>query len=291
MASLRVIAGGMYTTIQDLGRWGWQSRGVPVAGPMDPCSHRLANMMVGNGVSLIIFAVLFALSLAAEVLSNDKPLVVRYQGHWYFPVFQTLAETTFGGDFPTPTDYLDPFIREQLARPGNFALYPPNHYHYITINYFSPSPSPARPDQENWLGTDDRGRDLLARLLYGFRLSALFALIVAGLSTLFGVLYGAVQGYFASWTDIGMERFKEIWGAMPVLYMLIIFSSLFSPSFWLLVVLIAVFGWLGIAAYVRAEFLKLTRRLGVDRLELRTDRPYINTLLAFFEARKKRLRR
>ena len=120
-------------------------------------------------VSLIIFAVLFALSLAAEVLSNDKPLVVRYQGHWYFPVFQTLAETTFGGDFPTPTDYLDPFIREQLARPGNFALYPPNHYHYTTINYFSPSPSPARPDQENWLGTDDRGRDLLARLLYGFR--------------------------------------------------------------------------------------------------------------------------
>ena len=207
-------------------------------------------------VSLMLFAVLFALSLAAEVLSNDKPLVVRYQGHWYFPVFQTLAETTFGGDFPTPTDYLDPFIREQLARPGNFALYPPNHYHYTTINYFSPSPSPARPDQENWLGTDDRGRDLLARLLYGFRLSAFFALIVAGLSTLFGVLYGAIQGYFASWTDIGMERFKEIWGAMPVLYMLIIFSSLFSPSFWLLVVLIAVFGWLGIAAYVRAEFLK-----------------------------------
>src|SRR3954467_4563532 len=206
--------------------------------------------------SLIIFCVLFGVSLLAEVLSNDRPLVVRYDGHWYFPVLETLSETTFGGDFPTPTDYLDPFIREQFRKPGNFALYPPNHYHYTTINYFSPSPSPARPDRENFLGTDDRGRDLLARLLYGFRLSAFFALIVAGISTLFGVLYGAVQGYFAGWTDIGMERFKEIWGAMPVLYMLIIFSSLFSPSFGLLVVLIAIFGWLGIAAYVRAEFLK-----------------------------------
>jgi microcin C transport system permease protein len=206
--------------------------------------------------SLIVFCVLFGVSLLAEVLSNDKPLVVRYEGHWYFPVFETLPETTFGGDFPTPTDYLDPFIRQQFRKPGNFALYPPNHYHYGTINYFSEAPSPARPDRENLLGTDDRGRDLLARLLYGFRLSAFFALIVAGLSTLFGVLYGAIQGYFAGWADIGMERFKEIWGAMPVLYMLIIFSSLFSPSFWLLVVLIAIFGWLGIAAYVRAEFLK-----------------------------------
>ncbi len=206
--------------------------------------------------SLIIFCVLFGVSLLAEVLSNDKPLVVRYDSHWYFPVFETLAETTFGGDFPTPTDYLDPFIRKQFRKPGNFALYPPNQYHHSTINYFSAAPSPARPDRENVLGTDDRGRDLLARLLYGFRLSAFFALIVAGLSTLFGVLFGAIQGYFAGWTDIAMERFKEVWGAMPVLYMLIIFASLFSPSFWLLVVLIAIFGWLGIAAYVRAEFLK-----------------------------------
>ena len=207
-------------------------------------------------VSLIVFLVLFGLSLIAEVLSNDKPLVVRYEGHWYFPVFQTLPETAFGGDFPTPADYLDPFIRAQLAKPGNFALYPLNHYHYSTINYFSTSPSPARPDRENVFGTDDRGRDLLARLLYGFRLSVLFALIVAAASTAFGILFGALQGYFAGWTDIAMERVKEIWGAMPTLYMLIIFSSLFSASFWLLVILLTVFGWLGIAAYVRAEFLK-----------------------------------
>jgi microcin C transport system permease protein len=206
--------------------------------------------------SLIVFGFLFAVSLFAEVLSNDRPLVVRYEGHWYFPVVQTLPETTFGGDFPTPTDYLDPFIREQFAKPGNFALYPLNRYHYTTINYFAKSPSPARPDRENVLGTDDRGRDLLARLAYGFRLSVLFAFLVTVASTAFGILYGALQGYFASWTDIGMERFKEIWGAMPVLYMLIIFSSLFSPSFWLLVILLSVFGWLGIAAYVRAEFLK-----------------------------------
>src|SRR5262245_89136 len=198
--------------------------------------------------SLLIFGVLFVVSLLAEVLSNDKPLLVRYSGHWYFPVFEALPETTFGGDFPTPTDYLDPFIRQQFAKPGNFAVYPLNRYHHSTINYFGASPSPAPPDRENVLGTDDRGRDMLARLLYGFRISIVFALIVATVCTVFGVLYGAVQGYFAGWTDIGMERFKEIWGAMPTLYMLIIFSSLFSPNFWLLVILIAIFGWLGIAA-------------------------------------------
>ena len=207
-------------------------------------------------VSLAILALLFALSLMAEVLSNDKPLVARYNGQWYFPVVQTLPETTFGGDFPTPTDYLDPQIRENLSKPGNFALYPPNPYHYKTINYFAKGPSPARPDSANVLGTDDKGRDLLARLLYGFRISLLFALVVAATCTILGVLYGAIQGYFSRWIDLAMERFKEIWAAMPVLYMLIIFSALFSPSFVLLVVLISLFGWLGLSSYVRAEFLK-----------------------------------
>jgi microcin C transport system permease protein len=206
--------------------------------------------------SLIVFLVLFAISLFAEVLSNDKPLVVRYNGQWYVPLVQTLPETTFGGDFPTPTDYLDPLIRENLSRPGNFALFPPNHYHHRTINYFASEPSPSRPNRENLLGTDDRGRDILARLIYGFRVSVFFALLVAGICTAFGVLYGAIQGYFAGWTDITMERFNEIWSAMPTLYMLIILSSLFAPSFWLLVILLSLFEWLGIAAYVRAEFLK-----------------------------------
>ncbi|HEU4353287.1 MAG TPA: ABC transporter permease [Burkholderiales bacterium] len=207
-------------------------------------------------VSLVIFAVLFGISLLAEVLSNDKPLVVRYEGKWYFPVVQTLAETIFGGDFATPTDYLDPQIQQNMSRGENFALFPLNRYHHSTINYFASEPSPSRPGAENLLGTDDRGRDLLARLLYGFRLSVVFALIVTGLVSRIGILYGAIQGYFAGWTDIAMERIGEIWGAMPVLYMLIIFSSLFSASFGLLVVLLSMFGWLGIAAYVRAEFLR-----------------------------------
>jgi microcin C transport system permease protein len=206
--------------------------------------------------SLLAFLFLFGLSLLAEVVSNDKPIVVRYEGQWYFPIVQTLPEVTFGGDFPTPTDYLDPLIKENLAKPGNFALFPPNPYHHSSINYFATDPSPARPSRANLFGTDDRGRDLLAVLLYSFRLSVVFALIVTAICTLLGILYGAIQGYLAGWTDIGMERFKEIWGAMPVLYMLIIFSSLFSPSFALLVGLISLFGWLGIAAYVRAEFLK-----------------------------------
>jgi microcin C transport system permease protein len=169
---------------------------------------------------------------------------------------QTLPETTFGGDFPSETDYLDPFIRENLRRGDNFAIFPPNPYHHTTINYFAKDPSPSRPSRDNLLGTDDRGRDLLARLIYGFRISVVFALLVAGISTIFGILYGAIQGYFAGWTDITMERFNEIWGAMPTLYMLIILSSIFAPSFWLLVLLLSIFGWLGIAAYVRAEFLK-----------------------------------
>lgn len=225
------------------------------SGPWRRAWHRFRANRLGYW-SLLILATLFALSLCAELLSNDKPLLVRYQGHWYFPLVQTLPETTFGGDFPSPTDYLDPYIRARLHQPGNFAIFPPNPYHYDTINYFAKAPDPAPPSADNLLGTDSAGRDLLARLLYGFRLSVLFALIVAGVCTVVGVLYGAIQGYFAGWTDIAMERFAEIWGSMPQLYMLIIFSALFAPSFGLLVILISAFAWLGIAAYVRAEFLR-----------------------------------
>ena len=126
--------------------------------------------------SLLAFTLLTLLSLAAELVSNDKPLLARYQGQWFVPVLQNLPETTFGGDFASPTDYLDPFIQAQLARPGNWALYPPNHYHHSTLNYFAKQPNPSPPSAENWLGTDDRGRDVVARLLYGFRVSVLFAL-------------------------------------------------------------------------------------------------------------------
>jgi len=206
--------------------------------------------------SLLVFCALFVISLGAELLSNDRPIVVRYEGHWYFPIIQTLPETSFGGDFNTPTDYLDPFIHDQLRKPENFVLFPPNPYHHSSINYFAAEPSPAPPTRANLLGTDDRGRDLLARLIYGFRISVLFALLVASLCAAFGIAYGAVQGFFAGWTDILMERVVEIWNSMPQLYMLIIFSALFSASIPLLILIITAFGWMGIAAYVRAEFLR-----------------------------------
>ncbi len=207
-------------------------------------------------VSLVLFTLLFVLSLGAELLSNDKPLVVRYQGQWYFPVVQTLPETVFGGDFETPTDYLDPFIGQQLTRTGNWALHAPNRYHHGTLDYFAPLPNPAPPSDRNWLGTDDRGRDVLARLLYGFRISILFALALTAIGVVLGVITGAVQGFFVGKTDLVFQRFIEIWSAMPELYLLIIFSAVFEPSVALLLVLLSLFGWMGLSDYVRAEFLR-----------------------------------
>lgn len=206
--------------------------------------------------SLCILAVLFLLSLCAELLSNDKPLLVRYGGELYVPLFVTYPEKTFGGDFVTPTDYLDPFISEQITRGDSWAIYPPNRYRFDTINYFSPSPNPAAPSVDNWLGTDDRGRDVLARLIYGFRLSLLFGLALTGIGMIIGVLTGAIQGYLGGRTDLWFQRFIEIWGSMPELYLLLIFASLFEPSLLLLLVLLSLFGWMGLSDYVRAEFLR-----------------------------------
>ena len=206
--------------------------------------------------SLLAFLAMVVVSLFAEVLSNDKPLVARYEGQWVLPILQSLPETTFGGDFDTATDYLDPFIVERFAQPGNFALYPPNRYHYQTINYFATQPNPAPPSAQNWLGTDDRGRDVLARLLYGFRLSVWFALALTATGVLLGVLTGAVQGYFGGRTDLLFQRVIEIWSSMPELYLLIIFAAIFDPSAGLLLVLLSLFGWMGLSDYVRAEFLR-----------------------------------
>ncbi len=206
--------------------------------------------------SLILFTVMVVLSLAAELVSNDRPLLARYDGHWYVPLVQDLPETTFGGDFASPTDYLDPFIVDQFKKPGNFALYPPNRYHHKTINYFSHSPNPAAPSADNWLGTDDRGRDVLARLLYGFRVSALFGLALTLIGVVLGVASGAVQGFYGGKTDLIGQRFIEIWGSMPELYLLIIFAAVFSPGIGLLLVLLSLFGWMGLSDYVRAEFLR-----------------------------------
>ncbi|RXZ42437.1 ABC transporter permease [Crenobacter cavernae] len=207
-------------------------------------------------VSLWLFAVLFGVSLFAEVLSNDKPLVVRYHGEWYVPVLKDYNETAFGGDFDTPADYLDPYIRDRLAEPGNWALFAPNPYSANTINEFTRSPNPAQPSSANLLGTDDRGRDILARLVYGFRLSVLFALALTVIGTLVGIVMGALQGYFGGRVDLTLQRASEIWGSLPELYLLIILSSFFNPSLGLLLALLALFGWMGLADYVRAEFLK-----------------------------------
>ncbi|MEX8194476.1 ABC transporter permease [Comamonas guangdongensis] len=207
-------------------------------------------------VSLVVFALLVVLSLFAELISNDRPLVVHYQGQTYWPLLKDYPETTFGGDFHTPTDYLDPFIQQKLGAGDNWALFPLNRYGKSTINYFARQPNPSAPSADNWLGTDDRGRDLLAQLLYGFRISVLFALALTVVGVLLGVLAGAIQGFFGGRTDLAFQRFSEIWGSMPELYLLIIFSALFAPSITLLLVLLSLFGWMGLADYVRAEFLR-----------------------------------
>ncbi|CAM8626013.1 COG4239 ABC-type uncharacterized transport system, permease component [Oxalobacteraceae bacterium] len=206
--------------------------------------------------SLIIFVVLFVLSLFSELISNDRPLIARYDGQILFPIAKDYSEKAFGGDFDSPADYLDPFIRQQLSRDDNWALYPLNHYRHDTLNYFAKSPNPAPPSSDNWLGTDDRGRDVFARLLYGFRVSILFGLALTITGTVLGLVTGAVQGYFAGRTDLFFQRFMEIWGSMPELYLLIIFASIFEPSILLLLLLLSLFGWMGLSDYVRADFLR-----------------------------------
>ena len=206
--------------------------------------------------SLWIFSALFVLSLFAELIANDRPLLVRYQGDFYVPIVKDYSEITFGGDFPTPTDYLDPDIKKTLAKPGNWAIYPPITYRYDTLNYFAKEPNPASPSRDNLLGTDDRGRDVVARLIYGFRLSVLFGLCLTILGVLMGVFTGAVMGYFGGKTDLISQRLIEIWSSMPELYLLIIFASIFSPSIGLLIILLSLFGWMGLSDYVRAEFFK-----------------------------------
>ena len=199
---------------------------------------------------------LLVISLAAELVSNDRPLVVKYQGEFLFPMLQDYPETRFGGDFATPTDYLDPFITQRLAEPGNWAVFAPNRYGPKTLNYFAQAPNPAPPSAANLLGTDDRGRDLLAQLIYGFRVSVLFALALTLSGVVLGVLLGAIQGFYGGRTDLWFQRAIEIWSAMPELYLLIIFSAIFSPSITLLLVLLSLFGWMGLSDYVRAEFLR-----------------------------------
>ncbi|WP_342617622.1 ABC transporter permease [Rhodoferax sp. GW822-FHT02A01] len=246
---------------------------------------RFKRNRLGFG-SLVIFCLLVVLSLGAELVSNDKPLVLVYQGQVYWPMVKDYPETTFGGDFATPTDYLDPFIRQKLSEPGNWALFAPNRYGPRTLNYFAKFPNPAPPGADNWLGTDDRGRDLLAQLIYGFRVSVLFALALTVTGTVLGVVTGAVQGFFGGKTDLAFQRFIEVWGSMPELYLLIIFSAVFAPSVALLLILLSLFGWMGLSDYVRAEFLRnrqmdyvrAARALGVSNWKIITRHVLPNSL-------------
>ena len=217
--------------------------------------HRFKRNRLGYW-SLVVFCVLVVASLFAEVLSSDRPLVVRYEGQTYFPLVNDYPETTFGGDFESNTDYLDPFIRERITTGDNWAVYALNPYGPKTLNYFAKAPNPSAPTSDNWLGTDDRGRDLLAQLIYGFRVSVLFGLALTFTGVLLGVITGAIQGFFGGKTDLAFQRFIEVWGAMPELYLLIIFSAVFAPSLGLLLVLLSLFGWMGLSDYVRAEFLR-----------------------------------
>lgn len=226
--------------------------------------------------SLVLFALLFTISLGAELISNDVPIVVRYDGHFYFPMLRAYPETVFGGDFETVTDYKDPYILQRITMNGNFAIFPPNRHSFNTINLAIDGPVPSPPTRENILGTDDRGRDVFARLLYGFRLSVLFGFALTLVGTLVGIVAGAVQGFFGGRTDLLFQRFIEVWSAMPELYLLIIFASIFKPSVFLLLILLSLFSWMGLSDYVRAEFLKgrnleyvkAARALGVSNVTI-----------------------
>jgi len=203
--------------------------------------------------SLWIFLVLFIVSLFAEFIANDRPLVVRYEGHLYFPVLKAYPETTFGGMFPTEADYRDPAVARLIEAKG-WMIWPPIRYRYDTINYNLPVPAPAPPSRENWVGTDDQGRDLAARLIYGFRISVLFGLTLTLASSVVGIVAGAVQGYFGGWVDLLLQRFIEIWAGLPVLYLLIILASIVEPNFWWLLGLMLLFSWMSLVGVVRAEF-------------------------------------
>jgi microcin C transport system permease protein len=203
--------------------------------------------------SLWIFLALFVVSLCAELIANDRPLVVRYEGRFYVPVLVAYPETTFGGTFPTEADYRDPAVA-RLIRDKGWMIWPPIPYRYDTVNYNLPVPAPAPPSRDDWLGTDDQGRDLCARLIYGFRISVLFGLTLTALSSVLGIAAGAVQGYFGGWVDLLLQRFIEIWSGLPVLYLLIILASIVEPTFWWLLGLMLLFSWMALVGVVRAEF-------------------------------------
>jgi microcin C transport system permease protein len=229
--------------------------------------------------SFWIFSVLFVASLFANVIANDRPLMIKYDGRLYWPILFSYAETTFGGDFETAADYRDPYIQKQIAEKGGSIIWPPIRYSYSTINRDSPTPAPSPPTwllteaqckdivqqkhlsgcsdlEYNWLGTDANGRDVVARLIYGFRISVLFGLSLTIISSIIGIIAGGVQGYFGGWIDLGFQRFIEIWNSIPYLYLLLIISAVLPPGFFVLLGIMALFSWVSLVGLVRAEFLR-----------------------------------
>lgn len=223
--------------------------------PLD--QRRLQNFKANKRglIALYIFLALFGISLFAELIANDKPLIASYQGELLFPTLIAYPETKFGGFFETEADYADPYVQDLISAEG-WMVWPLIPYSFDTIIRDKAVPAPAPPDGDNWLGTDDQQRDVLARVIYGFRLSVMFGLILTGASALIGVAAGAVQGYFGGWTDLIMQRFIEIWTAIPALYIIIIVSSVLVPSFFILLIILLLFSWVALVGVVRAEFLR-----------------------------------
>ncbi|TWI53161.1 microcin C transport system permease protein [Pseudomonas duriflava] len=207
-------------------------------------------------ISLWLFLALFIISLGAELVANDKPWVIHTDNQWYFPAIVQYTETDFGGEFPLEPNYKGPYFQDLMDKKQAWALWPPIPYRYDSINYDLAVPAPAPPSAENWLGTDDQARDVLARVIYGFRISILFALILTFFSTIIGVAVGALQGYFGGWVDLLGQRFLEIWSGLPVLFLLIILSSFVQPNFWWLLGIMLLFSWTALVDVVRAEFLR-----------------------------------
>ncbi len=225
---------------------------------MTPITQRRIQQFKANKRgfwSLWIFLILFFVCLSAEFVANDKPILIKYDGEYHMPVFKSYAETYWGGDFETETDYRDEYAIELIEEKG-WMLWPPIRFSYDTINYNLPTPAPSAPTSENIFGTDDQGRDVAARVIYGFRLSVLFGLILTIVSSIVGVIMGAIQGFYGGRLDLILQRIIEVWSSLPSLYILIIFAALFVPGFWTLLLILLLFSWMALVDVVRAEFLR-----------------------------------
>ncbi len=246
---------------------------------LSPMANRRLALFRANRrgyYSLFIFLALFLFCMFAEFVANDQPLLIRFQGHWYCPVLRSYSEDTFGTDFlPTDADYTDPDLARQINSHG-WMIWPLIPFHYDTLVKGLPVPAPAPPSLRNLLGTDDQARDVLARVIYGFRLSVLFGFTLTGFASVIGVAAGAIQGFYGGLVDLLFQRFIEIWSGMPQLYLLIILGSILAPGFWVLLLFLLLFSWMQLTGVVRAEFLRgrnldyvrAARALGVSDLAL-----------------------